>query len=143
MIERHSTNQRPRQYASADGTLRRSGVRDLSDLTEIEADALPKPPPNPRGDIYLPQYAGRSYLPAQDYELQIGKPPEKIDRIHNARIYGLIGARQINGWYQQGEQFRVGHVPASHPNRPVSGNPSVATSDSTYIPSALIGQPLP
>lgn len=135
-----STNAKPREHALVDDTLRRSGRPDLSG--EVEESNTRPPLPNPRKDIIDSQHGGRGHLGAKDWELHAGRPPERIDRLNNTRVFGLTGKAQFGKHERHGEMIRVGHIPTSHPNRPVSGNPSVAYSDSTYIPAQRIGQPL-
>lgn len=132
-----SENQHPKTNALTDDTLRRSGVRDWSGEN---SDGKAAPPPNPRRDHYEPQQ-GIAEFPHTDWQLHAQRPPERIDNIKNTRIYGLIG-KNIFGRARDDDVIRVGHIPAVHANRPVSGNPSVASSDSTYIPTPRIGAPL-
>lgn len=133
-----STNARPTEHPLKDDTLRRVGERDLSG--DNEGGTQP-PLPNPRIDIYEPQIGGRSQIGSNDWELHVGTPPERIDRIHSARIFGLIG-KNVFGLDRYGEHMRVGHVPASHPNRPSTSGSGVASADDMYIPSVKIGAPL-
>jgi len=128
----------PKPSTLRDDTLRRSGARDLSgDNTDGKAFV----PPNPGNDI-LESGTGHDHnLPSTDWLLHAGPSPGRIDRFNEMRVFGLNG-KNVFGKARDDNNIRVGHIPASHPNRRVLGNPSIATSDSTYIPSFRIGDPL-
>lgn len=137
-----SENSKPREGAWSDGTLRRTGARDLSDANSPGSPPLP---PNPRMDILDPQIGGRSQVPQNDYQLHMGAPPERIDRLNSMRTNGLVGTvGQGTHADRSGEYMRVGHVPAYHEvKKPTSGIPDHGSADSLHIPAVQIGAPLP
>lgn len=133
-----ATNARPTDHNLKDETLRRSGARDYSGDNEGGTEP---PLPNTRIDVYDSAFDGRSQVGMRDWELHTGQPPGRIDRIHNARIFGLVG-KNVYGLDRYGEHMRVGHVPASHPNRPSTSGSGVASADDMFIPAIRIGAPL-
>lgn len=132
-----SDNARPGVHALTDDTLRRSGVRDISG---VDSDGKRPPPPNPRRDITDPQVGGRTGV-TTDWKLHADAPPERIDNIKNTRVFGLIGKNVFGVHSRHGVSSGVGHIPMYHPVMRPAGNPSIAHSDATYIPSVRIGDP--
>lgn len=131
-----STNARPDEHPLLDDTLRRSGVRDLSGDND---DGKLLPLPNPSSDIEEPYVGGRPQIAFPDWMLHAGPPPGRIDRLNELRVFGLTGKNQFGKHERHGETMRVSHVPASHPNKPITAIQGIAVADDAAIPTPRIG----
>ncbi len=138
-----SRNAKPAEGALDDQTLRRSGVRDWSGENEAGNSQS-----YPVVDMDIDQPTMPSNRPwiSQDVFLHLGRPPERIDRQHEARLFGMVSPSGQGGYNprRHGEYMRVGHVPMEHPvtmpgGQPIPGN---AYDDALPIPSFRIGDPI-
>lgn len=145
LFDRRKSNPNSGPTNPDDATLRRSGERDLSEVSE-ESHANVSGglnwPANPRMDILDAQIGGRSFAGQPDGNLHLGREPERIDRINSMRTFGHAGPMGT-GIDKSGEYMRVGHIPA--PGQPIKRQlpiQSTAVDDTVAIPAARIGNPL-
>lgn len=138
-----SRNAKPGEGALEDSTLRRSGVRDWSG-----ENAAGNSEPYPRVDMDIDQPTMPSNRPwiSTDVNLHLARPPERIDRQNEARVFGFVSPSGMGGYNPRnhGEYMRVGHVPMVHAVNPPGGLPipGQAFDDALPIPSFRIGDPL-
>lgn len=77
-----------------------------------------------------------------DVNLQLGPPPDKVDRTAQA-LFGPAGARGINTFPTTGGLMGIGRVPIVHLVRSPSMVPGNAVDDRATVPAVYAGNPLP
>lgn len=101
-------------------------------------------PPNPDTTIYEPaqESGSRSSVLTTDWMLHVGREPQSIDRINNARNRGYVGARQENGFGRlEAAMMPLGHVPLLHRVKGVVPDYGVTVDDRAYVPASMAGNP--
>jgi hypothetical protein len=84
---------------------------------------------------------GRSEAEPTGYQLELGPPPERIDRQMLIGNSGLSGPN-TNTWPATGGLEFLGHVPTEYVQDAVIAPPTPSIDDRAGIPAVFAGNPL-